>query len=111
MTADLARLDDAAALVRTVVPATPQYCWPLLSRRGGAELWVKHENHTPIGAFKIRGGVVYLDAGPRSQPHPRGGGAPTPRNNRQSTALAPARPRDAAALLATPSHSHTKDTR
>ena len=58
MTEDLARLDAAAALVRTVVPATPQYCWPLLSRRIGAELWVKHENHTPIGAFKLRGGLT-----------------------------------------------------
>src|SRR2546423_15155878 len=68
MTADLARLDDAAALVRTVVPATPQYCWPLLSRRTGAELWVKHENHTPIGAFKLRGGLVYLDELRRAEP-------------------------------------------
>jgi threonine dehydratase len=57
----LDRLEAAAALVRTVVPPTPQYCWPLLSRRIGAELWVKHENHTPIGAFKLRGGLVYLD--------------------------------------------------
>src|SRR5439155_1474795 len=71
MTADLARLDDAAALVRTVVPATPQYCWPLLSRRTGTELWVKHENHTPIGAFKLRGGLVYLDELRRLQPQIR----------------------------------------
>ncbi|MBV9152110.1 MAG: hypothetical protein JO204_10080, partial [Alphaproteobacteria bacterium] len=53
----LAQLDAAAALVHTVVPPTPQYRWPLLSRRVGAEIWVKHENHTPIGAFKVRGGV------------------------------------------------------
>ena len=65
---DLETLDLAAALVRTVVPPTPQYCWPLLSRRVGAELWVKHENHTPIGAFKLRGGLVYLDDVRRSQP-------------------------------------------
>src|SRR5436853_1523243 len=68
MTADLARIEDAAALVHTVVPATPQYCWPLLSRRTGTELWVKHENHTPIGAFKLRGGLVYLDELRRIQP-------------------------------------------
>src|SRR6476469_1917041 len=55
---DLAVLEEAAALVHTVVPPTPQYCWPLLSRRVGAELWVKHENHTPTGAFKVRGGVT-----------------------------------------------------
>ena len=68
MTTDLARLEEAAALVRTVMPPTPQYCWPLLSRRVGAELWVKHENHTPTGAFKVRGGLVYLDELRRSRP-------------------------------------------
>jgi threonine dehydratase len=56
---DLETLQAAAALVHRTVPPTPQYCWPLLSRRVGAELWVKHENHTPTGAFKIRGGLVY----------------------------------------------------
>ena len=60
MEADLAALEAAAAVVRTVVPPTPQYCWPLLSGRVGAEVWVKHENHTPIGAFKLSGGLVYL---------------------------------------------------
>ena len=64
----LAELDHAAALVRQVMPPTPQYCWPLLSRRLGAELWLKHENHTPIGAFKLRGGLVYLDHLKRTQP-------------------------------------------
>ena len=58
---DLETLEAAAALVRRVVPPTPQYCWPLLSRRIGAEVWVKHENHTPIGAFKIRGGLQRLE--------------------------------------------------
>jgi threonine dehydratase len=51
---DLETLEAAAVLVHRVVAPTPQYCWPLLSRWLGAELWVKHENHTPIGAFKIR---------------------------------------------------------
>jgi threonine dehydratase len=57
----LADLEAAAGLVRTVVPATPQYAWPLLAGRTGAEVWIKHENHTPIGAFKLRGGLVYMD--------------------------------------------------
>ena len=48
---DLEMLETAATLVRQVMPPTPQYCWPLLSRRLGAEMWVKHENHTRIGAF------------------------------------------------------------
>src|SRR5436190_15662267 len=91
MTADLARLDDAAALVRTVVPATPQFCWPLLSRRTGAELWVKHENHTPIGAFKLRGGLVYLDELRRGEPQIRGVITATRGNHGQSIAYAAAR--------------------
>jgi threonine dehydratase len=48
------------------MPATPQYAWPLLSRRTGCEVWVKHENHTPCGAFKVRGGIVYMDELKRS---------------------------------------------
>ncbi len=91
MTADLAALDAAAALVRTVVPPTPQYCWPLLSRRVGAELWVKHENHTPIGAFKLRGGLVYLDDLRRSTPQIRGIITATRGNHGQSIAYAAAR--------------------
>jgi threonine dehydratase len=88
MTEDLARLDAAAALVRTVVPATPQYCWPLLSRRIGATLWVKHENHTPIGAFKLRGGLVYLDELRRAQPPIREVITATRGNHGQSIAYA-----------------------
>lgn len=57
----LEELHEAAALVHAVVPPTPHYAWPLLCERVGCELWVKHENHTPIGAFKIRGGLVYLN--------------------------------------------------
>ena len=57
----LSELEAAADLVHRVVPPTPQYNWPLLSERAGCELWVKHENHTPIGAFKLRGGLVYMD--------------------------------------------------
>jgi threonine dehydratase len=88
---DLETLEAAAALIHKVVPPTPQYCWPLLSRRVGAELWVKHENHTPIGAFKIRGGLVYLDAVKRSQPDLRGVVTATTGNHGQSIALAAAR--------------------
>ena len=52
---------SAADVVRAVLPATPQFCWPLLCERTGAEVWVKHENHQPVGAFKIRGGIVLID--------------------------------------------------
>src|SRR5215469_13038839 len=88
---DRETLENAAALVRRVMPPTPQYCWPLLSRRIGAELWVKHENHTPIGAFKIRGGLVYLDWVRRSRPDIRGVVTATTGNHGQSVALAAAR--------------------
>ena len=88
---DLDNLEAAAALVHRILPPTPQYCWPLLSRRAGAELWVKHENHTPIGSFKIRGGLVYLDAVRRSQPDLTGVVTATTGNHGQSIALAAAR--------------------
>ena len=54
-------LDRAEAIVYAHMPPTPQYAWPLLAEELGAEVWVKHENHTPIGAFKVRGGLVHLD--------------------------------------------------
>ena len=57
----LAELDAAADLVGRYVPPTPQYAWPLLAEATGAEVWVKHENHTPTGAFKVRGGLVFVD--------------------------------------------------
>src|ERR1051325_2019761 len=87
----LDQLESAAALVRTVVPPTPQYCWPLLSRRVGAELWVKHENHTPIGAFKLRGGLVYLDELRWAQPGIAGIISATTGNHGQSIAYAATR--------------------
>ena len=55
-----AEMTEAFDLVHSVFPGTAQYVWPLLAERLGCELWVKHENHTPIGAFKIRGGLVYI---------------------------------------------------
>jgi len=87
----LAELEAALPLVRSVVPATPQHAWPLLARRTGAQVWVKHENHTPIGAFKIRGGVIYLDALKRSGRQFGGVVTATRGNHGQSIALAAAR--------------------
>ena len=57
----LSDIETAARLIYEEFPATPQYHWPLLSERLGAACWVKHENHTPVGAFKIRGGLTYFD--------------------------------------------------
>jgi threonine dehydratase len=88
MSFSLADLEAAAALVRTVVPETPQYAWPLLAERTGTQVWVKHENHTPIGAFKVRGGIVYLDWLTRSGPKVSGVVTATRGNHGQSIALA-----------------------
>ena len=64
----LSAIESAAALVHRHFPPTPQYNWPLLSQRLGAETWVKHENHTPVGAFKLRGGLTYIEALKKREP-------------------------------------------
>ena len=105
----LAALDDAAALVRTVVPPTPQYAWPLLAHRVGTEVWVKHENHTPIGAFKLRGGLVYLDALRRREPGLRGVITATRGNHGQSIAYAARRLGLAATIVVPHGNSREKN--
>jgi threonine dehydratase len=85
---DLAAIEAAANLIRPVVPPTPQILWPLLSQRAGAEVWVKHENHTLIGAFKIRGGLVYMHELKRREPSVTGVIAATRGNHGQSVAVA-----------------------
>jgi len=57
----LTQIREAQTVVYRHMPPTPQYTWPLLNKRVGAEVWVKHENHTPVGAFKLRGALVYMD--------------------------------------------------
>ena len=84
-------LEEALRLVHRTFPGTPQYAWPLLAQRIGAEVWVKHENHTPTGAFKVRGGLVYLDRLQRSQPAARGVISATRGNHGQSISFAAAR--------------------
>jgi threonine dehydratase len=53
-------LETASRIVYAAMPPTPQYAWPLLREEAGCEVWVKHENHTPTGAFKVRGGLVHM---------------------------------------------------
>lgn len=57
----LNELRAAADRIYREMPPSPQYAWPLLAERTGCEVWVKHENHTPTGAFKVRGAIVYID--------------------------------------------------
>ncbi len=57
----LDEIEAASQVVYRDFQATPQYRWGLLSERLGTHCWVKHENHNPVGAFKIRGGLTYFD--------------------------------------------------
>lgn len=81
-------LVSAASLVHARMSPTPQIVWPLLSRRAGAKVWVKHENHTPIGAFKARGGISFIDWLRREKPDVRGIVTATRGNHGQSQARA-----------------------
>ena len=87
----LAELETVIPLVRASVPPTPQYTWPLLKARTGVDVVVKHENYTPIGAFKVRGGVVYFDRLRRERPLVHGIITATRGNHGQSLAFAGAR--------------------
>jgi threonine dehydratase len=78
----------AADVVGKYVPPTPQYPWPLLAQQVGAEVWVKHENHTPTGAFKVRGGLVYAQRLRTGRPEVKGLISATRGNHGQSLAFA-----------------------
>lgn len=84
-------LEAAAELVYRYMPATAQYAWPLLRKETGCEVWVKHENHTSIGAFKIRGGITYIDWLKRTHPDVSGIVTATRGNHGQSQSLAATR--------------------
>jgi threonine dehydratase len=88
---DLAELERAHEVVGQAVPPTPAHAWPLLAQRLGTSVVVKHENHTPIGAFKVRGGLVYLDKLKREQPDVPGIISATRGNHGQSLAFAASR--------------------
>ncbi|MGZ3435051.1 MAG: threonine dehydratase [Gemmatimonadaceae bacterium] len=81
-------LESAAALIYKSMPPTPQYRWPLIEARAGTTVWVKHENHTPVGGFKIRGGLVYVDELCRAGGKPSGLVSATRGNHGQSIGFA-----------------------
>lgn len=87
----LDELERAAKLVYRVMAPTPQYTWPKLRNRAGCTIWVKHENHTPTGAFKVRGGITYMDRLTRAQPGIAGVVSATRGNHGQSVSFAAAR--------------------
>jgi threonine dehydratase len=88
---DLDELEQARQVVHAAMPPTPAHAWPLLAERLGTEVIVKHENHTPIGAFKVRGGLVYLERLKREQPNTPGIVSATTGNHGQSLAFAASR--------------------
>src|SRR6185295_19418902 len=88
---DLRQLERAQAVVAAAMPPTPAHLWPLLSERLGSAVVVKHENHTPTGAFKVRGGLVYVDRLRRERPTTAGLISATRGNHGQSLAFAASR--------------------
>src|SRR5215470_7228160 len=85
---DLAELERAHGIVGAAVPPTPAHAWPLLAERLGTHVVVKHENHTPAGAFKVRGGLVYMDRLKRERSAVTGIASATRGNHGQSLAFA-----------------------
>lgn len=111
-TASLPTLDEvrvAAELVYQLMLPTPQYRWPLLCDRLGTEVWVKHENHTPIGAFKARTAIVYAEELLKRQPTTRGLIAATRGNHGQSVALAAQRKKLECVIVVPHGNSVTKN--
>jgi threonine dehydratase len=94
-------LEDAARQVYRVMPGTPQYAWPLLAERLGCSVWVKHENHTPTGAFKVRGGITFMQWLKNAHPDVKGIVTATRGNHGQSLAMA-ARTAGMRALIVVP---------
>jgi threonine dehydratase len=87
----LKQLRTTADFVHSVLPPTPQIRWPLLCERTGADVWIKHENHLPVGAFKVRGGLVYINELKQQEPDLTGVIAATRGNHGQSIAFAAGR--------------------
>jgi threonine dehydratase len=91
MLPSLADIESAAQTIYTAMAPTPQYAWPLLCEQLGTQIWVKHENHTPVGAFKIRGGLIYFQQLTASRIRPAGVICATRGNHGQSVGFAAAR--------------------
>jgi len=113
----LAQIREAQALVYQHMPPTPQYTWPLVNQRLSAghqpgveaavEAWIKHENHSPVGAFKLRGALVYMHWLKQTQPDLVGVVAATRGNHGQGVGMA-ARLLGLKAIIVVP-HGHSKE--
>lgn len=109
MPPDRHAIEDAARIVYAAMPPTPQYAWPQLCELLRAEVWLKHENHTPVGAFKLRGGLVYFEGLRRRVPGCRGVVAATRGNHGQSVAFAARRYGMAATIFVPHGNSREKN--
>lgn len=105
----LPELEAAAAVAYEAMEPTPQQRWPLLDARCGTAVWVKHENQTPVGAFKVRGGLVYFDDLRRAHPDVKGVVAATRGNHGQSVAFAARRYAISAAAVVPHGNSSSKN--
>ena len=105
----LADIEAAAQLIYRDFPATPQYRWALLGERLGTECWLKHENHTPVGAFKIRGGLTYFDQLAQRGALPREVISATRGNHGQSMGWAARRHGVACTIVVPRGNSHEKN--
>jgi len=103
----LSEIEIAARRVYAAMAPTPQYPWPLLARRAEAEVWVKHENHTPTGAFKVRGGLNLLAEMRERGERPAGIISATRGNHGQSLAFA-ARREGVRCVIVVP-HGNSRD--
>lgn len=99
----------AGRTVHAAVPPTPQHPWPLLRQRLGFKLWIKHENHTPAGAFKVRGGLTYFKSLAEREPACPGVICATRGNHGQSVGFAAARQGLAATVVVPHSNSLEKN--
>jgi threonine dehydratase len=82
------QIHAAQTVIYQHMPPTPQFTWPLVNQRLATEAWIKHENHTPIGAFKLRGALIYLHWVKEMQPQSKGVVAATRGNHGQGVAMA-----------------------
>lgn len=92
-------IESALRTVHAAMPPTPQYAWPLLARRLGCTVWTKHENHTPTGAFKLRGGLTFFETLAREHPEVRHVVSATRGNHGQSVGFAAQRHGIAATIV------------
>ena len=106
---DLTALRLAAKTVHATLAPTPQLAWPLLAERVGCSVWVKHENHTPTGAFKVRGGLIYVQGLLAREPQTKGLITATRGNHGQSLALAAQRMGLAVSIVVPEGNSREKN--